>query len=203
MDMVVRWATGAMEQGGLLALVVVMLVENIFPPIPSEAVLPLAGVLVDQGTYVLPAALAASTAGSVIGAWVIYGLGRYGGRPLVLRFHPVLRFTEDDLDRADDWFDRHGSWIVFGARMLPILRSVVSVPAGASEMPLVRFTVLTAAGSLLWNAVLITGGMFLGEHLDVILPWLDRFGWAVGVAATAALVWGIVRKARAAPSRSR
>lgn len=203
MDAVVRWATGAMEQGGLAALVAVMLIENLFPPIPSEAVLPLAGVLVDRGTYALPAALAASTAGSVIGAWMIYGLGRYGGRPLVLRFRTVLRYSEEDLDRADIWFDHHGTWIVFWARMLPFLRSVVSVPAGASEMPLLRFTLLTAAGSLAWNTVLVSAGIVLGERYDVLLPWLDRLTWVVVVAAIAGVAWWLVRRLRSARSRSR
>lgn len=199
-DAVVQWASGAMEQGGLLALAAMLLIENLFPPIPSEAVLPLGGLLVSDGTFTLAAALAASTAGSVAGAWVIYALGRYGGRPLVMRFHTVLRFTEEELDRADDWFDQHGSWVVFWARMLPFLRSVVSVPAGASEMPLVRFTVLTAAGSLIWNALLIGAGIVLGENYSVIIPWLDRFTWLVVAVCVVALAWWIVRRVR---SRSR
>ena len=197
---ILRWATGAMEQGGLLALAAVLLIENLFPPIPSEAVLPLGGVLVSRGTYTLVGALAAATAGAVVGAWIIYALGRYGGRPLVLRFPAVLRYTEEDLDRADAWFDRHSSWVVFWARMLPFLRSVVSVPAGASEMPIGRFTLLTAAGSLIWNAVLIGAGMALGENYRVILPWLDRFSWVVVTAVVVAFAWWLFTRLR---SRSR
>lgn len=195
-DSLLQWATSTMEQGGLLALAVLLLIENLFPPIPSEAVLPLGGLLVAEGTFPLAGALAASTAGSLVGAWLIYALGRYGGRPLVLRFHAVLRFTEEELDRADHWFDRHGGWVVFWARMLPFLRSVVSVPAGASEMPLGRFTLLTAAGSLLWNTLLISAGIALGDRYQVIVPWLDRFAWLVVVACVVALAWWIVTRVR-------
>jgi membrane protein DedA with SNARE-associated domain len=101
--------------GGYMALGVLIAVENVFPPIPSEVVLPLAGFYVSEGTLALVPAIAAATAGSLVGAWILYALGRFGGRRLVLRFHRVLRVSEEQLDRADDWFDRY-DWalVLFG-----------------------------------------------------------------------------------------
>ena len=135
-----------------------------FPPIPSEVILPLAGFLVFEGEMTFVEAMVAATLGSVSGAVVLYALGRLGGRPLLLRYGQVLRLDERRLDRADDWFDRHGPKIVFLGRMLPGVRSVVPVPAGLSEMRVPVFLALTALGSALWNAALIGAGWALGGN---------------------------------------
>lgn len=164
----------AVSAGGAAVLALVMLAENVFPPIPSEAVLPLAGVAVHDGRLSLLAALGAATTGSVAGACVLYAAGRFGGRPLLYRYRWLLRLDAAALERADAWFDRHGPPLVFWARMLPLARSAVSVPAGLSEMPPARFVVLTAAGSLLWNALLIGAGMALDS------------GWARATAVAGA-----------------
>jgi len=108
--------------------------------------------------------LTVATAGSLIGALLLYGVGRLGGRPLVLRLGPLLRISPDQLERADAWFDRRGAWIVVLGRLVPGARSIVSIPAGMSEMPLVHFGLLTTVGSLTWNAVLIGVGQSLGAN---------------------------------------
>ncbi|MDP8977154.1 MAG: DedA family protein, partial [Actinomycetota bacterium] len=164
LDAISQWATETMRAGGALGLALVMLVENLFPPIPSEGVLPYAGFLVSRGQLGLAATLAGSTSGSLAGALVLYAMGRWGGRPLVLRFRKVLRITERDLDRADAWFARSGQLVVLFGRMAPLARSVVSVPAGVARMPLGRFVLLTTLGSLAWNVLLIGGGMALGAR---------------------------------------
>ena len=171
------------RSAGYVGLTVVMVIENVFPPIPSELVLPLAGYEVSRGELNFVGALLAATLGSLIGAWVIYAIGRVGGRPLVARLHPLLRVSAEDLDRAERWFQRRGDWVVLGARMVPGARSVVSVPAGMLEMPLLRFSVLTALGSLVWNAVLIAAGNALGAN------W-EQIGSIVGPASTVILVLG-------------
>ena len=127
------WATDAIATGGPLVLVLVMFLENVFPPIPSEVVLPLAGYMVEQGELNPVVTVLAATLGSVLGAVVLYEAGRHGGRPLLLRHGRVLRLDEDRMDRADGWMDRHGSKVVFAARMVPLARSVVSVPAGTTR----------------------------------------------------------------------
>jgi membrane protein DedA with SNARE-associated domain len=142
----------------------VMLVETVFPPVPSEVVLPLAGSQVAVGQLSMVVAVVAATVGSVLGAWVLYALGRFGGRPTLLRLHPLLRIDERRLARAQAWFDRHGNWMVVIGRLVPGLRALVSVPAGMGRMPQWRFLGLTAIGSLAWNAGLIELGNALAAR---------------------------------------
>ncbi len=182
------WATSIVKTAGPLGLALVMLTENLFPPIPSEAVLPLAGFLVQRGEMALVPALLASTAGSVLGALLLYALGRWGGRAVLLRWRRVLRLTEDQLDRADAWFDHHGPKLVFWFRMVPIARSVVSVPAGASEMPVARFLALTTLGTLIWNAALIGAGFALAGNWSRVSEVVDTYTYAVVAVLAVATV---------------
>ena len=196
-DAVVDWLTATVGAGNGWALAVVMLVENLFPPIPSEAVLPLAGFLVDQGELGLGETLLLATLGSTVGAVLLYALGRWGGRPVLLRWHGVLRLSEEQLDRADDWFDQHGPKLVFWFRMVPLARSVVSVPAGASEMPFGRFVALTAAGSAIWNAVLVGAGLALGRNWEAVAHVVSRFSTglliALVIATFGVAIWWLRR----------
>lgn len=195
-----EWATRVTEQYGYVGLFVVMVIENLFPPIPSEVILPLAGFQVSQGALTFVGALLVATAGSLAGAFAIYAIGRYGGRPLVYRLGPLLRVSEAELDRADYWFDRRGAWIVLLGRLIPGARSIVSIPAGMSEMPLLRFTVLTTAGSLAWNAILISIGRGLGANWQAVSGVLDRASTIVLVLivlATVGLVVWLARRRRA------
>jgi membrane protein DedA with SNARE-associated domain len=180
-----QWATDAISTGGPLVLVLVMFLENVFPPIPSEVVLPLAGFLVEQGTMNPVVAVLAATLGSTLGAAFLYEVGRYGGRPLVLRYGRVLRLDEARLDRADDWMDRHGTKVVFAARTVPLARSVVSVPAGTTKMGRVQFLGYSALGSLVWNTALIGAGWALGATWHQAS---DLVGVLSTVAAAAAVV---------------
>lgn len=195
------WATSMVASGGVWALLAVMLIENLFPPIPSEAVLPLAGFLIQQGTLPLAPAFLAATAGSVIGALLLYAIGRWGGRPVLLRWGRVLRLDEPQLDRADDWFDRHGPKLVFWCRMIPIARSVISVPAGASEMPIVRFVVLTTLGSAIWNAALIGAGALIGDNWRTVTKVMSTYSDIALVVFVVGLVAAVVVWRRAVSAR--
>jgi membrane protein DedA with SNARE-associated domain len=178
------------RQYGYPALAGVILVENLFPPIPSEIVLPLAGYQVSRGVLGFGWSVVAATIGSVVGALLLYWLGRRGGRPAVLRFGRVLRVNEDDLDRGDAWMERRGSWAVFLGRMVPGLRSLVSIPAGVLCMPLLKFTVLTTLGSAIWNAALIGAGVALGSAYERLSGPISVAALVVlGVAAIAAFVF--------------
>ena len=190
-------ARDAVVSVGYPGLFLAMVAENLFPPIPSELVLPLAGFESYDGDMVFIWALLAATAGSLVGALILYAIGQYGGRPFVYRYGRVLRVTEADLDRADAWFDRWGTWVVLVARVIPIARSLVSIPAGMSEMPLGRFVALTALGSFIWNAILIGAGYQLGANWEDVTDIAERYSAVMKVIAIAAfvaiVVWAIRR----------
>ena len=197
------WAEDLLLGGGYVLLAALILLENLFPPIPSELLLPLAGSRVASGDFDYLAAVAAATVGSVAGALILYALGRLGGRPLLLRHGRILRLDERRLDRADDWFDAHGPKLVLLGRLVPGVRSVVSVPAGLSEMPVGRFVALTALGSAIWNALLIGAGWALGSRWREATELVERADvWVyVAVVAAIAAAYGAhrIRRARSDP----
>ncbi len=165
-----------METLGLLGVAIAVGLDNLFPPIPSEIVLPMAGLAASQGTFTLAGALFATTAGSVIGAMMMYWVGRGFGRDRtawLFSVIPLLRIS--DLEKTEEWFDKHGPKAVFFGRMVPIFRSIISVPAGVEKMGQVQFLVLTTAGSLIWNSIFVMAGYQLGENWHVIEPYADWF----------------------------
>lgn len=180
----VRNAVITLGYPGILAA---MVAENLFPPIPSEIVLPLAGYEVFRGNLAFVTTVLAATAGSLIGALILYAIGRYGGRPAVDRWGRLLRVSNADVDRAERWFDRWGDWVVLLSRMVPLVRSVVSIPAGILEMSIVRFVVLTTIGSLLWNILLIGAGYQLGSRWEDVAHFVGQFSDAMKVVAVLAV----------------
>jgi membrane protein DedA with SNARE-associated domain len=172
---------------GYLGLALLLIAENLFPPIPSEVVLPLAGFLVGRGDLSLWGAILAATFGSVAGALVLYALGRWGGRKLVLRYGQWLRVDEKALGQAEGWFRRYGDWVVLFARVVPLARSIVSIPAGTMEMPVLRFVVLTTLGSAVWNSILIGAGVVLGANWQAVSGWMGSYSDVVLVVATVAV----------------
>ena len=178
-----QWVFDVVAALGYVGLALLLIAENLFPPIPSEVVLPLAGFLVGRGDLNLWGALVAATLGSVLGAVALYSLGRYGGRRLVLRYGSWLRVDEDRLDRAEGWFRHYGDALVLFARVVPVARSIVSIPAGTAKMPLVRFVVLTSVGSAIWNALLIGAGVALGANWAVVQNWIGSYSNVVLILA--------------------
>ena len=159
-----------------------MALETIFPPIPSEVILPFAGFSAARGDVNVVAAWAAATFGALLGAWLLYGIGALVGieRLAVLatkRWFPL--FSSTDLERGDRFFARHGGKVVLIGRCIPLVRSIVSVPAGIERMPLARFTVLTALGSGVWNLIFITAGYQLGNRWERVEGWIKPFSYAV------------------------
>lgn len=147
------------ENLGEIGVGVLTLVETIFPPIPSEVVLPLAGYLSDRGRLSLAGVLVAATLGSVLGALILYGAGARLGRTRSKRMMARLPLVDaSDIDRAEGWFDRHGRAAVFFGRLVPGVRSLISLPAGGARMPMAQFLAMTTAGSLLWNSLLVGAG---------------------------------------------
>ena len=188
------WIVDNLAAFGYPGLAALLLIENLFPPIPSELILPLAGFLVARGEMSFLPAVLVATAGSLLGAYALYALGLWGGRPLVLRYGRWLHVKEGDLDRAEGWFGKYGGSVVFFARMIPGARSIVSIPAGTLKMPLVRFTLLTTLGSAVWNTCLIGAGWFLGDNWRRITDAVGSVSnvvliLLVVVAAIGALWW--------------
>ncbi|MFG3438452.1 DedA family protein [Nonomuraea sp. NPDC047897] len=190
-DGIVGWATGLMESLGAPGAGIIVALENVFPPLPSEVILPLAGFTAGKGEMELWAVLLWTTIGSLAGALVLYGVGSLLGKD---RTHalaakiPLLK--PRDLDRAEDWFDRHGRKSVFFGRMVPVFRSVISIPAGLDCMPLATFAALTALGSLIWNTALVMAGYLLGDRWEAVDTYMGMVTYVVlGVVALAVVVF--------------
>ena len=162
LDAIKIWVEGLISSMGYPGLGLVMFLENIFPPIPSEVVLPLAGSLTLIGTFNLAWVTIVGMSGSILGALVFYGLGRWLGekrvRDIIARFGKYAMLTTNDFDTSLNWFNRYGEWVIFFGRMVPIVRSLISIPAGVASMNMARFLVLTAFGTALWSFVLSLGG---------------------------------------------
>jgi membrane protein DedA with SNARE-associated domain len=192
------WVVGLVETLGYPGLAIVVALESVFPPIPSEVVLPLAGYLVSQGRMTLWGAILASTVGSVAGALVLYWLGAAWGeervRRLVKKHGRWLTIDEKDLDRAQEWFEHHGRAAVFIARLVPFTRSIISIPAGVAKMPVAPFLLYTTLGSGLWNAVLIGAGWLLGSNWTLVEQYQSLLGTSVLGAIVLAVAWFIGRR---------
>jgi len=178
---------------GAVGVGLTILIETVIPPIPSEAVLGAAGVLINDGRMSIVPTVIWATVGSVVGALVLYSIGRVLGPRRSHAFLDRLPLVETaDVDKTFDWFERHGKSAVFFGRMVPIVRSFVSVPAGVVKMPLPQFLLFTTAGSLIWNSVLIALGVAAGDFVEANLHYLD---YVVAAVVIGAVGWFVYRKA--------
>lgn len=187
------WVVSVIEALGPVGVGLLVALENLFPPIPSEVVLPVAGYVASQGGMSLGWAVVAATAGAVIGAWMLYGLGAWVGRDRIRHWLELLPLMEvEDLDRAESWFDRHGGTAVLVGRCVPVVRSLISIPAGVERMGFVRFTLFTLLGSTVWNGGLVWAGYLLGSQWEDVgrySDWLNYAVYAVIVLVVGRFVW--------------
>ena len=176
----VTWATDVIRTIGYPGIALLIALEAIFPPIPSEVILPLAGSLAASGTFNFVLVVLSAIIGSCTGATFLYSVGRWGGEERIAgwldRYGKFMLLSRADLYTTKDWFGRHGTWAVLVARLLPGMRTFVSVPAGLVSMPFVRFVLLTAIGSGLWNGFLVAAGYFLGKNWEQVQGWIAPFG---------------------------
>ena len=194
---VADWAVGLMETLGGPGAGLAIALENLFPPLPSEVILPLAGFTASRGAFTIAGALFWTTLGSVVGALVLYGLGVALGRQRLRVVWGRLPLTNlDDLDRTEAWFGRHGRKAVFFGRMIPIFRSLISIPAGVERMPVVTFTALTLAGSLIWNTIFVMAGYYLGEQWHRVEAYAGALQAAVIVVVGVAFAWWVISRLR-------
>lgn len=192
-----EWIINFIQAGGYAGIAVLMLLENVFPPIPSELVLPFAGYVAATGDLHPAGVLAAAVAGSLLGALPWYWAGRKMGHGGLQRFAQrhgrLLTLSPEDVDRAQDWFHRHGAASVGFGRLVPAVRSVISMPAGVGQMPLASFLLWSTAGTAVWSAVLLAVGYVLQsqyEQAKDTIEWITR---GVVAAMVAAYLWRVLR----------
>jgi len=202
LNVINQWALGIIGTLGYPGLGLVMFLENVFPPIPSEVVLPLAGWLtLDKASgFTLLGVTLVGAVGSVAGAFFFYGLGKWFDesrvRYLLRRFGKWFMLSESDLDVSLSWFDRYGEYVIFFGRMVPIVRSLISVPAGLASMNIARFAVLTAIGTALWSFLLAFAGRLLGTQWSLVADFIDRYQTLVIIVAVLAVVYFFVARLR-------
>jgi membrane protein DedA with SNARE-associated domain len=193
------FTTGVISAMGYGGVVLLMAIESACIPLPSEIIMPFAGYLVYRGQFTLHGAALAGAVGCIVGSIPAYYLGRYGGRPLVERWGKYVLLSHKELDLADRLFSRHGHWIVFAGRLLPVIRTFIAFPAGVARMPMAKFLVYTFAGSYPWCLALAWVGRKLGEewHTDPRLKAaFHRFDLAIGLLIAASAAWYAWHKLR-------
>lgn len=177
------WVQDVIEQLGYWGVALLVIIENVFPPIPSEIVLPFAGFVAQRGDASVVLMILAATIGSVIGALVLYYIAAAIGperlRHFVVRFGKWFGVKESDLTKAEVWFDRRSTTAVLAGRCVPLIRSIVSIPAGFRRMKIVPFIIYTFIGSAVWNIVLIGTGAVLGENWDAVADYISIFQYLV------------------------
>lgn len=172
------------EQFGYFGVFFLILIENVFPPIPSEVILLISGFFSSYTSLSVFYMILASTLGSFLGAIILYYIGKIFNKERLKkivngRFGKILFLKENDIDKADEWFDNKGNKSVFFCRFVPIVRSLISIPAGMSEMPMGKFIIYTICGSMIWNTVLICLGFRLGSNWEYVLTILDKYQMVV------------------------
>ncbi|MFG1870612.1 DedA family protein [Micromonospora arborensis] len=191
------WVASVIEVMGPVGVALLVALESIVPPIPSEIVLALAGFLAHEGQFNLVVVVLAATAGSLVGALVLYWLGAALGEERLKRWLDHIPLVDsEDLEKADRWFERHGRWAVLIGRVVPVVRSLVSVPAGANRMPLGEFILLTTIGSGAWNGLIVGAGYLLGNQWQDVARYSDWFNYAIVAVFVVMVVSWVIRKVR-------
>ncbi|WLR41606.1 DedA family protein [Bacillus carboniphilus] len=174
-----NWLINIINEYGYFGILFLIALENIFPPIPSEVILTFGGFITTTSELGVVGVVLSSTVGSVIGALALYGVGRQLDverlEKVIERWGSFLRLTKNDIYKADSWFDRYGPWAVFFCRFVPLIRSLISIPAGMSNMNMVIFLVLTTLGTLIWNTVLVCLGAFLGSSWEIVIVYMEAY----------------------------
>ena len=190
------WVISVVKSMGYPGITLLMFVENVFPPIPSEVIMPLAGYLASQDTFVIGGVIMAGVIGSVLGALVLYGFGYKLGHDRVCQFATDhgrwLTLSPRDVDRAQAWFERHGKAAVLFCRLIPGIRSLIAIPAGVYRMNLGVFLLFTAIGATLWSSGLALAGYWLGRQWQQIGNYIDPVSWVV---VGLIVVWYVYRVA--------
>jgi len=187
------WATSIISWLGYPGLVLAMAMESMIVPLPSELVMPFAGFLVAQGKFNLYLVILFSTLGSIIGSYVSYYIGYYGGNKLVLKWGKYLLLDEDDLKLTEKWFSRRGELTILIGRFVPVVRHLISIPAGIGKMDLKKFTLYTIIGAGIWNTILIWVGLKLGENWESLRQYSEKLSVIVAILLVIAFAYFVIR----------
>lgn len=198
-----QWITEIMSDYGYIGIFLLIMLENVFPPIPSEVILTVGGFMTTTTDMTIMGVILASTAGSVVGAVILYGIGLLVDverlEKIVEKYGSWLRVKKSDIHRADAWFDKYGVWTIFFGRLIPLVRSLISIPAGMANMKFWLFLTFTTLGTLLWNTVLVFVGEAVGDNREAILEQLDIYSnvvYALIALIGIAVVWYYFKKIR-------
>jgi membrane protein DedA with SNARE-associated domain len=190
------WITNIMEQFGYIGIFLLITIENLFPPIPSEVILTFGGFMTTHTSLSVLGVVVASTIGSVAGAIVLYGIGLLIDvnriEKIVEKWGHILRLTKKDIHKANEWFSKYGVWTVFFCRFIPLIRSLISLPAGMAHMNFGVFLVLTTLGTLIWNVVLVSVGATVGGSWEIIVGYMDIYSNVVYVVLALLFVMFVV-----------
>lgn len=188
--------TNLVSSSGLAAVFLLSALQSCCVPTSSELTLGFAGFLASSGKLNLAAVIVVGALGEVVGAYVAWAIGRTGGRAFVDRFGKYVLLSHKDLDRAEAWYGRHERFGVLVSRLLPVIRNFVAVPAGIAEVPLVRFGILTAIGSLIWDGAWASLGYGVGSHWRSLVHGFTDAGYVLGALAVAAIAFGVYHRYR-------
>ena len=199
MNQISEWVLAIMAKFGYLGIIFAMFAENIFPPIPSEVIMPSAGFAVARGDLNLLLVIVAGTLGSVLGALPLYYFGSLFNKQRLIdfteKYGKFVFVKPDDVISADDWFNKHGKKAVFFGRMVPGIRSLISIPAGMNKMPLLPFIILTTAGAAIWTTLLTLAGYHFGQNYEVIEKFLAPYSKIfLGAAIVIVIIWLLRRR---------
>jgi len=170
-EFLATYITHFIELTGYITILIGMTMESMVFPIPSEAIMPFAGFLIYEGRFSFAGVIFFSTLGSIIGSLLSYAMGKYGGKPFVNRFGKYLLLDSADLGATERFFARYGEWTIFISRFIPVIRHLISIPAGISKMNLIRFSILTIIGAGLWNTFLTFSGFYLKQNWHLVMKY--------------------------------
>lgn len=190
-ELIAEWITGVMQAMGYPGLVFMMALESMIAPVPSEIVMPFAGFLVAQEQFTFLGATLASSLGTLIGSLLSYYLGKWGGYPLILRWGRYLLLDEHHLQYTVRWFEKRGDMTILICRFVPVVRHLISIPAGVGNMNILKFSLFTLIGGTIWNVILLAAGVKLREHWGIIHEYSHEIDYVFVAVLLIAGVWWV------------
>jgi membrane protein DedA with SNARE-associated domain len=193
MEMLAVFAIDVISTIGYLGIFFLMVMESMVVPIPSELVLPFAGFLISRGDFSFACVMIVSSLGSIVGSLISYYMGRYGGNAFLLKYGKYVLMDVEDLNKTERWFEKRGEYTIFISRFIPVVRHLISIPAGIGKMNLKRFALYTVVGASMWNFILLYAGYLLGEHWARIKHYSEPVSLTVAALLVIAFIWFVYR----------